>query len=468
MAGIQRKVEITTGCHKALRALLLAGVFASVTGFTPLPAQAVDSFLQSSSANWQSGDSSEKRIPDWLDVSGYFESVYRQSLHRASPLAAISRLFLETNVNRGGMLRAYASAFLEADFSVWGRRNSKEDVLNFREHEAYLTLDTRHLDVIAGLQHIRWGEADSMSTFDVFNPIDYRNPISTARSSARLSTGAINLKASLSEFGMLDVIAVPVPRFSLMPKSGSPWEEKSLQTMRSYKRAGMITLHEEDRHDSPEFGARFKLYRSGYDLAFLFFRGYEHTPRYSTGMDVVHMRPLVIYGYRLYTALGISMALSAWDSTFRWELTAKRGYPFQGSRPMSWMGMTLNAPSIERRNEYQTIVGWDKTFFSTLNVNLQAFGFVHDGERINGKDRTRYGVTWSVSDKYFNEELQIGTRGEYFLNNDDGCIEIFSEYIYDDNLKFNVGFMFFTGKNENDLGQFKKNKHFYVGARYSF
>ena len=95
MADIQRKIShgIITGCHKALRALLLAGAFASVTGFTPLLAQASDSFLQSSSANWQSGDPSEKRTPDWLDVSGYFEFIYRHSLYKTTPLEAMPRLF---------------------------------------------------------------------------------------------------------------------------------------------------------------------------------------------------------------------------------------------------------------------------------------------------------------------------------------------------------------------------------------
>ena len=117
---------------------------------------------------------------------------------------------------------------------------------------------------------------------------------------------------------------------------------------------------------------------------------------------------------------------------------------------------------------YQAIVGWDRNFLTNLNINVQVFFFVYDGDAVPGKDRERYGYSWSVSDKFMDDALTAGIRGEVFANNQDYAIEFFSEYEYDDHLRFSLGMMLLGGKAENDLGQFDANDHVYVGIKYSF
>ncbi|WP_418473458.1 hypothetical protein, partial [Desulfovibrio sp.] len=114
------------------------------------------------------------------------------------------------------------------------------------------------------------------------------------------------------------------------------------------------------------------------------------------------------------------------------------------------------------------ILGWDRNFLTNLNVNLQAFFFSHDGDAVPGKDRDRYGISWSVSDKFLDESLTAGIRGELFASNGDYCVEIFSEYEYSDDLHFLAGYMLFGGDRRNDLGQYDRNDHLYLGVRYSF
>ena len=402
-------------------------------------------------------DGDRPLMPDWLKLSGSLQTTYRQSPYKATPLSAAQRFRLEANINQDSWIRGYVSGHVDADLSVPGRRDSEEHIVTPELGEAYVTLDSRYLDLIIGMQQIRWGEADSLSTFDIINPVDFRNPIATARSSQRLSVGAVDLRANLDGAGLLDLVLIPFPRFSRLPEYGSPWEDSSLRTLRQYARAGFVRRQREDGPFEPEAAARLKFFRPGYDVAFLFYRGYEHTPLYTASLDRQRMQALVKEIYEPYTAFGINTAVSLWDSTFRGEFTIKAGYPFQSDEI-----------TVERRTDYEAILGWDRNFLTNLNVNLQAFFFSHDGDAVPGKDRDRYGISWSVSDKFLDESLTAGIRGEIFASNGDYCVEIFSEYEYSDDLHFLAGYMLFGGDRRNDLGQYDRNDHLYLGVRYSF
>lgn len=396
-------------------------------------------------------------ISEWLALSGNLQTTYRQSPYKANPLSAVQRFQLEAKVNQDSWIRGYINGYVDADLSVLGRQDSDEHIVTPELGEAYMTLDSRYLDLIIGMQQIRWGEADSLSTFDIINPIDFRNPIATARSSQRLSVGAVDLRVNLAGAGLFDVVLIPFPRFSRLPEYGSPWEDSSLRTLRQYDHSGFVQRQSEDGPFEPEAAARLKFFHPGYDVAFLFYRGYEHKPLYTLNVDRQRMQARVKEVYEPYTAFGINTAISLWDSTFRGEFTIKAGYPFQSDEL-----------TVERRTDYEAILGWDRNFLTNLNVNLQAFSFSHDGNTVLGKDRNRYGASWSVSDKFLGESLTAGIRGELFANNGDYCVELFSEYEYNDDLHFLISYMLFGGNSNNDLGQYDKNDHLSFGIKYSF
>lgn len=403
------------------------------------------------------GASLTDAIKDRFAFSGYLQSTYRQSVHKENPLAAIQRVGLETRFNQGSWIRGFASGYVDTDLSVTGRWHSREPVVTPEVGEAYLTIDTHYADLIVGMQQIRWGEAGALSTFDLINPIDYRNPIATGRSTQRLSVGAADLRVSLKGLGLLDLICVPFPRFSRLAEYGSPWEDKGLRELRHYVGEGLVGRKYDNGPFEPEFAGRLKFFQSGYDLAFMFFKGYEHKPLYTAGIDYQNMSATIHETYKTFEAFGLSSAVSILKSTLRTEFTLRHNYPFQS-----------DDIDIERRNDYEAFIGWDRMFLTNLNVNLQTFFSSYDGKKVRGKDRERYGATWSVSDKYLDDALTAGVRGEYFANNDDACVEVFGEYEYDDHLRFTAGYMFFSGGKSNDLGQYDKNDHFYFGVKYSF
>ena len=262
---------------------------------------------------------------------------------------------------------------------------------------------------------------------------------------------------SLKGLGLLDLICVPFPRFSRLAEYGSPWEDKGLRELRHYVGGGLVGRKYDNGPFEPEFAGRLKFFQSGYDLAFMFFKGYEHKPLYTADIDYQNMSATIHETYKTFEAFGLSSAVSILKSTLRTEFTLRHNYPFQS-----------DDIDIERRNDYEAIIGWDRMFLTNLNVNLQTFFSSYDGKKVRGKDRERYGATWSVSDKYLDDALTAGVRGEYFANNDDACVEVFGEYEYDDHLRFTAGYMLFSGGKSNDLGQYDKNDHFYFGVKYSF
>lgn len=391
-----------------------------------------------------------------VDWNGWFESCNRQPLRHTLPQTLRQRLWAEATVKGLGPLRAFVSGYLEGDFATLNR-DIDEDLITMEAHEAYLSLALPRINVIAGLQQIRWGDADSMSVVDVINPVDYRNPVATGRSTKRLSVPAVDVKVDL-DFGMLDLVAVPVPWVSRMAKHGSPWEPKDLKILRKAEKAGLVELRDGDTPASPEFGGRLKFYRQGFDLAFIYYHGYEHTPLYSSGFSRESCKPVYYEEYKAYDTIGFSTAVSLEKSTLRSEFAFKYDYPFQG-----------RDISIYRRNDFQFLLGWDRTFLTNLFVNVQGFYFNYDGAReVPGIDRQRYGVTFNIEDKFFDEALRSGIRGMYYMNNQDLCVEWFNEYDYDDHWKINFGIMTLWGDKKESIGQYKDNDYVYAGFKYLF
>ncbi|MDR3205181.1 MAG: hypothetical protein LBV23_10675 [Deltaproteobacteria bacterium] len=450
-------INITIGLKKSwprlIRLWLLIAIFISLNSAAAALADSSDKVAESVKLG-RYAQSERKRTLDF-NWSAWLETTIRQSTYSHKPISMRQRIWAETSIKSKGPLSAFVSGYVEGDFSVF-TRYSYEKFGTAAFNEAYLTIDTSRLDFILGLQQIRWGEADSMSAADVINPIDYRDPLATARSNQRLSVVAADVRADLG-FGLLDLVIVPWPRFSSLPKSGSPWEPKALRYLRQADKAGIIVTREGQKARHTQLGARFKLFRQGFDLAFIYFRGYEHAPRFSLGFDQSVMAPAATASYDTYETYALSAAVSLFNSTLRAEAAYKSNYPFQSS-----------LISVEKRDDFQVVAGWDKNFFTNLIIQAQGFYFRYSGAEVWGVDRERYGISFNLENKFFNEALRSGVRGVYYLTSHDYCLELFNEYDFDDHLKFKIGYMLLGGKDDGDIGQYDKNDHVYAGIKYYF
>ncbi len=82
--------------------------------------------------------------------------------------------------------------------------------------------------------------------------------------------------------------------------------------------------------------------------------------------------------------------------------------------------------------------------------------------------RSRYGITYELSGKYFNDDLKAGVRGSAYASNDGTLTDIFSEYQFGDNWKLSSGVMIWTGDASGTMGQYDSNDTLYMTVRYSF
>ncbi len=391
-------------------------------------------------------------------INGCLQSRIRQPVENPDPISLRQRLRLEGKAGEGSV-RVFASGWLEAELAAL-TRDTEEKTFLADFHEAHLTLDTRRLDIVVGMQQIRWGSADALGTMDIINPVDYRDPFVTARSTQRLPVGALMAKADL-DFAYLDAFIVPWARFSPLAAHGSPWETNFLRTVRDLEDQGYAVVRNVGDTSLPEWGMRLTSFQHMFDLSFMYYNGYVHSPFYTwpASSNIFCVRS----SYERFQAFGLSADMTIEDSAFRAELTYKKDYPFQ-----------TDEIQITRRDYYQFMLGWDRTFFTNLQVNLQGLYYYYTGDEVSSVNKKHtYGMTMGVEDKFWDDALRCGARGLWFASSNEATLELFSEYSYGDNWKFTVGYMAIAGPeigapSQGNIGQFSKNDFVYADIKYYF
>lgn len=405
----------------------------------------------------QQAESSLIQLPDQWDSSwhSYWETKYRQSFSEEVPLMFRGRLWGE-GAATGEFLKLFASGYVESDLSVTGR-DSDEDLASAELSEAHITVDTSWLDIIVGQQYIRWGSANRLSTIDIVNPTNYRDPIATARSSNRLATPSIDFNINLGST-LIDFIVVPDPRFSEIPVAGSPWETSDLKELRTLERQGFITLREEDLNENPEWGIKLHLFRHRYDLSFIFYDGYEHNPFYVQFNDKDTGQTVVESTHKRYQAYSINFVTTFEEATLRFEGTLKKDYPFQS-----------DDLEIITDDRLQFILGWEQTFGINMLCDMQLFSSSRlSSKEIPGVSKDEYGVTASLQDKFFDEELTSGVRGIWYTSEHEFILEQYNTYDYDDHWKFAFGLFLIKDHEGGYLEGFEENSNIYIQCKYVF
>ena len=88
-------------------------------------------------------------------------------------------------------------------------------------------------------------------------------------------------------------------------------------------------------------------------------------------------------------------------------------------------------------------------------------------EDLSLKQKT-HGITFEISDKFFDDDLTAGFRGMCYTSHDGSACEIFAEYKIADNWTIAPGCMFFNGPKDSRLGQYDDNNMIYLRLKYSF
>ena len=136
----------------------------------------------------------ESSMPGWLSIDGYIRisSVYSYRSHDAAGtdtnwhgltrLRPELKLELDADLWKNWRARVSGHGFYDVAYTIDGRHNYTDDVLDNYENElefdeVYLQGSvTNDLDLKAGRQIVVWGRSDNIRITDVLNPLDLRWP----------------------------------------------------------------------------------------------------------------------------------------------------------------------------------------------------------------------------------------------------------------------------------------------------
>ena len=189
----------------------------------------------------------------------------------------------------------------------------------------------------------------------------------------------------------------------------------------------------------------------------------------------IYLRDLCVCGelifysphYHRYQVYGFNFAKGFERVTIRGEIAVKPGLLF--SIDSNYPSYDKDSDGFVSRDLYQGVIGIDRTFSTNLYVNLQFFtDLIENGQESLAAKRETHGITFEISDKFFDDDLAAGFRGMCYTSHDGAACEIFTEYKIGDNWTIAPGCMFFNGPKDSSLGQFSHNDMVYFRLRYSF
>lgn len=379
--------------------------------------------------------------------AGYWSS--SQNLGDSSELP-LGALWLKSQPRFNEQLALVAEGWLMNDQAVTGAKRQA------RLREGYLSASAGDFDLRLGKQLIVWGKADRLNPTDNLSPRDYTLPVADD-DDQRFGAYAARLDYHWRDWS-LTTIWLPKFQANVIP----------LPQRRD------LHFHE-DMPDSQQ--AAIKLERSGgaVDWSLSYFHGLDPNPDISLagvgprgiGLRLNHHRYRVLGG-DVATVIG------------RYALRAEAAYSLTEDE-------NGDDPFIKNPFFY-LVAGGDRSFFETLNINLQYY-FRHvsdyrDATHIadpyrravalqqaviaNQADRDQHGLTYRIGEKWFNETLEAELAGVVSLSREEFVVKPKLSYAFDDHLKGSVGGNLFGGEERAFYARVKDNSTVFAELKYSF
>ena len=372
-------------------------------------------------------------------VEGRLRKFTRQSDFLSSRLRLNSSLLLDA-----GFGSLYANGFFDYDEAVHGYDKRFKASL----YELYGKINGSETgfsgtQLSMGKMRLSWGVNDGRSTIDVINATYMPDPMANGRTVYKWPAWMARVEQSTA-LGNLEGVILPFGKDRQEAEYGSPWEPEQVHELRTLERNGIISLNEHVNPRRPEWGVRYVKYMTGFDFGAAYYSGFTDQPvirRTSSASFLMEpVRSIVV---------NVNGAVSLGSSTLRAEAA------YTGDSPVY-----DNAGSVYYTDLKQFIAGWDRNFDNDIYANVQLFLDHYD----NFHDD--YGLTLSLSQKYFHDALNIGVNAMYGYRNEHS-VETFAEYIVNDSLTINLrGYWIGGGSDSSVYHSYERNDYVEIGFKY--
>ncbi|WP_027468797.1 DUF1302 family protein [Deefgea rivuli] len=321
--------------------------------------------------------------------------------------------------------------------------------INGRLRESFLEIESGALTWRVGRQIIAWGRSDRINPTDNLSPRDLtllvpdddeqRNGINAALVRYNL-THSRSITAIVAQFE-----ANKVPQGSL-PKS----------------------LIRATKPSRPELALKLDQSGGGIDWSISYFDGFDSFGRYR--IDFAQpTKPMFHSTYERAQILG---------TDFAW---AQGAWTMRGEFSYSHFEQSCTTCELSRRKVTRAVLGVDRDFGETANINAQLFSVVRNSyqdprwvpavrkpyslalDRLNSEFAAQeWGTTFRISNRVLNDRLKLELAAIVDITNQSLVLRPRANYAFNDSIKLGVGADHFHGDNQTFFGSKKKNNTAFV------
>ena len=313
-----------------------------------------------------------------------------------------------------------------------------------RVREAFLDFEEDTYSVRLGRQILAWGRADRINPTDSLSPRDFTLLV-TEDEDQRKGIDALRFRVMLDPALSLTVVAAHFES-NTTPQGSLPVNRVNAAAP-----------------DQTEWAVTLDHSGNGFDWSASYFDGFERQGRYRVDVSPT-LGPVFRSDFEKAQTFGADFAGAMGSWTWRGEVS------------YSTMHATCNLCRSDERSVSRAVVGVDRDFLETMNVNFQLFTIVRNSysdpgslpatlqpiqsglNRLNSEfGTTETGLTVRVADRILNEKLKWEISAVLDLTGRSSVIRPRLTYAMSDHLKLNAGIDYFSGEKQSYFGVLREN-----------
>jgi hypothetical protein len=420
----------------------------------------------------QSATAEKSNLQSFLSIDGYLKlsSVYAfrshyaagtdTSWHGLTRLRPEIKLIVDADLSEAWQARVSGHAFYDLAYTINGRSNFTDDVLD--SYETEIMLDevyllgslTRDLDLKAGRQIVVWGRSDNIRITDVLNPLDLRWPGLVDIEKLRLPVTMSKLDYYFKGWSLSGIVLHEV-RYHMNPEFGSDFFPGT-QSL-----PGQESPDEGFDIDNTQFAVSLNGIFHGWDVSFYFADIYAQNG-YIAPTSMLPVPQFEIKHPRI-KMLGGAFNIAWGNWLFKTEAAFFDGFEF------------TNTPDKDY-SRLDALAGLDYSGLSDATITLELanrhyFDFdarLEDSPDFQKEDLFEWALR--ISKPYWNDTLNLTFLATIFgPTGDDGGFQRFTaEYDLTDSIELTGGLVFYQSGDLRRTMGIGDNDRVYFEVQYNF